>query len=352
MPNWYLGAVLCIAPFFIKVAPQMIAPSSWWFYLKLVSIVSACLYGFAVKRREVIAATLCVAVASFVSSNPYGQFEFIQMDAVFCGLLFFAFMLGQKIDAATVFKSLAFVCIVECAWIWLNYFGVDPFIYYLNIFGATTAKIIQSGNMYANGSLANVNHSAALVAMTLPFLKKKYWVIPILTVLIHGTMFPIVCICLVIAFIFAQKYGKTKFVWLGVLIAAILALIFSSLDAGFAERLKIWKLFYSWSEITLFGQGFGVIPAKFSILSKQVSSETFYNLHNELLETYAIFGIMGLVCLTYLLKPFTKVAKYPEIYACASVILVNSLGNFPFHIAPIFIIFITCYALLINPGEK
>ena len=353
MPNWYLGAVLCIAPFFIKIAPQMIHANSWWFYLKIISILSACLYGFAVKRKEVLIATLCVVATCFVSVNPYGIYEFVHMDATLSGLLFFAFIMGQRVSASAVYGSLAFICLAQCLWLWVEHLGINPFMQYLSAVTSVKAVILKPDSYTVNGSLGHINHSAALIAATIPFINKKFWIIPVITLGIFGSALPIFCGLLAMAIVLAHKFGRVKYVIFAVALAASVSVLFDASIIGTNERLKVWRFFQSWTDISLFGQGFGIIPSRFAqVAQSALGGERFLSLHNELLEIYAIFGIIGVICAGYLLKSMFLKPKYPEVHACALVILVNALGNFSFHVAPIFIIFITCYALLIQSGEK
>ena len=306
MPNWYLGVVLVTAPFFIKIAP-VIAPSlSWLFFIKLVSIVSVCLWGVSVKRKEVYAAALCVAVACFVSSDPYGHIAFIQMDTALSCLLFFAFIMSHKINRNTVYKSLGAICLIQCAWLFLNYLGYDPVSWWLSLFIDFKREVLKPGSYVVNGSLGHINHSAALIAITMPFLKKRFWPIPVAALLAFGSTLPIVCGLLSIAFVLAQKYEKIKYVWLSILAMAFASIKLDSSIIGTNYRLKAWLSFWDWHNHSIIGNGFGYVARFGDYFKASGAPEKFHQLHNELLELYAVFGLLGVAAATYLLKPIIK----------------------------------------------
>lgn len=346
-----MGAALVAAPFFIKIAPVMTQSASWLFFIKIFSVLSVCLWGLTVKRKEVLIATVLVIGACFVTTDAYERFSFVQMETALFSLLFFAFIMGQKIDRSTVYKALGISCLLQSAWLFLNYLGHDPFSWWLSIF-IDFKRESHGAALSPHGPLGHIDHSAALVAITIPFLKKRFWVIPLAAVLISQTALPIVCAIMVGLFTVAQKYNKVKYVWLSVIGLAVVSSMFDTSMIGTNNRLNAWLAFMNWHEFNFFGHGFGYI-VKFGEFYKSTGHpELFYQLHNELLETYAVFGIPGLIGLAFLLKPLLLKNEYGEAYTALSVGLVNCLGNFSMHVAPIFITICVCYALVITGAKK
>lgn len=348
MPNWYLGAVLVTAPFFIKLAPQIVTYGSWSFYLKCVALLSACLFGIQVTKRIKIAALLAFGVA-FTASNPFAEMAWYQFDYVFCSLILFASM--RNLNERTINTSLAIVCILSCAWLWLEKFGIDPAFLWLSSITEIKREILKPGSYVVNGSLGHINHTGALVASTMFFLRKKFWAIPLLTLAVFASSLPIFCVLVGIVFYMFLNNKKVIYALFAVIFILALVSLYSGYSAlGTNGRVEAWKAYFDWGA-NFWGHGYGVIGDKFAQVYKSVSGERFHRLHNDLLEVFAIGGVAWVAGFFYMMKPiFTHKENRPAL-TCCFVLLINSLGNFTFQIAPLLITFLACYTL-ITKGEK
>lgn len=350
MPNWYLGAVLVTAPFFIKIAPFMTPSASWMFYILTVSILSVCLWGIDKGSKVVNLAAITLFITCLNTHDIYNKFAFSQMITAMSCLLFFSFCMGQRINKRFAFYCLSSICLLETSWIGLNMLGIDPFSWILSLFIEFKRESLSVAQV-AHGSLGHINQSGALVAITMPFLDKRFWIFPIVILGLTGSMLPIICSLLVVAFYFLNKIKKADYLWPGIALLAIVSIFMDGSEIGTNNRFEAWKSFLSWHDYSVLGNGFGYIVKFGDYYMKSGHPERFHQLHNELLEVMAVFGLPGLVTLALAIIPIFKIKEYCPLKIALSVALVNCLGNFTLHIAPIFIVISVCYALLIK-GEK
>lgn len=355
MINYFLGIVLLTVPFFIKAAPATTPLDSQEFLFAVFTAIGLCLFGARKSHANIKIMAVALFFFAFLATNPFGHFQRYQLGMSVAGLAFTLLVYGNRkeINPRFLGRIMGAVCLLESCWVFVNRLGADPYHTWLTLNYPGKIAILE-GIIPITGSLGNIGHSGALIACTMPFLGPYFWPFPIVALFIGGSSLPV--ICAVIGALTLMSYLNRNF-W--PLIAGALALFWSGvallcglLDGSYfsdSGRIRAWKLLISDLGFQLWGKGLGWVPEVFS--RHRFGSERFYQAHNEWLELYAIGGLLSVVVALYLLTPVFKNKGNPAVNACLISLLVNSLGNFTFHIAPLFMVFGTCYALQLS-GEK
>jgi hypothetical protein len=349
MINIFLGAALVAAPFFIKDGIQTTTVASQELFLLLAATLGVFCFGIG-KHVNIAIMGIGLFCVAFITNNPFGAYQYYQLIMCIPGLMFVALVYSQqeKSNIKFIGKCLGLVCLIESVWVFAQYAGFNPHAEWLRFLDGTV-QVINFSNRPASGSLGNINHSAALIAVTIPFLRPIFWVVPLVALFVSDSALPV--ICALVAIVSFYSYKSKKYLMLiglaSIIFTSGMALIFGLIpkasyftDSG---RVMAWKQLFKDVGFQVYGKGLGYIPETFS--KKLINGERFLQAHNEWIELYAIGGLLGVGVGVYLILPVFKNKGNAEINACLIALLVNSLGNFTFHIAPLFMIFGTCYAL-------
>lgn len=323
------------------------------FFLKALVILSIAFWGAKITNRSKVLGFLIFG-ASLSASNPFNEIVWHQFDYVICAFILFCSLQNQNYSERIVTKSLAWVCVISCAWIWLQKFGIDLHFEWLSLWNEMKTEVAKPYSYAVNGSLNHINHSLALVVATIPFLKKRFWVIPMATVLYFCTALPLVCMFLGAIFYLSHIKNDRRYLYAtGILTGiAALSLFFIDDSIGSNGRLDAWKAFFNWNGFNIFGEGYGIIQKDFSQVFKTPSGEVFHRLHSDFFEAYAIGGLAWVAAFIYMIKPIFKRNISAPVATCCFILLINSLGNFTFQIAPLLIIFMVCYNLIIKENQN
>jgi len=349
--NIFLGVALVAAPFFFKTAPHSAATLSQEYFFILVTMLGVLFFGIKETHRHFKLMGTCLFVLAFVTSNPFGLFQYYQLCLCITGAAFMALVYSHRneINYKFIGNCLGAICVLESVYLLLQYYGIDPTGSIFKLFGFKY-DVIQKGGGLIAGSLGNINLSGALVACTLPFLKPRFWLVPLITLMLVNSTMPVITALIAILCLYSYKTKNYLFIISGMiaLFLAASALLLGLIPHGSyfsdSHRIMAWKELWKLLGFQLIGNGFGYVPETFSkILFPNVGR--FYQMHNEWVELYAIAGLLGIGVGIYLILPVFKNKGNAEINACLIALLINSLGNFTFHIAPLFMIFGTCYAL-------
>lgn len=358
----FLGVALVAAPFFIMDAPKTDVSFSQNVLLQLLSLIGVVLYGINTKNPRIRLLSVLAAFSVFMSQDPFGPYHLYQMTMVLAGIMFLATLTSNltKRDLSHISKLLALTCIVSSIWVYLECFGIRPYRLilggdYLTHF-SSGGKWVLGSSVNVGGSLGNPNHSGAAIAALIPFLPFYLWPLPIVAIILtKSTMAMIALLASVGSFLYYKYKNPIPLALIGMAIfAGAASLLIGIIPAysflGDTGRMMAWKEAVSKIGFTIFGNGLGFVPSSLKITFS--SGEIFYQLHNEWLETYAISGIVGVLFMAWFIFPVIKDNRMPAINACLIALLVNSLGNFTFHIAPLFIIFSVCFAIQLKETGK
>jgi len=350
MFNYFLGVALVAAPFFIKMGARTTTNVSQEFFLIFSTLVMFFIFGIKKIHLNLKILGLMVAGLSFITHNPFGVSQYYQWMLSISGVVFMMIVCSyaHDIKIKTIEKSFAIICVLESAWIFFQYFGISLHNTWFNLL-VPNGHIQSLNNSAIFGSMGNINHGGALIAVTIPFLPIYLWPIPFIALYLGNGALPV--ICAVIAIIALYSYRREIYLPLKIAACGLFMSALAMVGGLFTEksffygsgRVEAWKLALKDSGISIFGKGLGYVPEIFS--KKEILGEHYFQLHNEWLELYVVAGLLGVVVGVYLILPIFKNRGNPAINACAIALLVNSLGNFTFHIAPLFMVFGTCYAL-------
>lgn len=341
-----MGGGLVLAPLFIISAPRINPVLCQALFLQIFTLVLIAMFGVT-QTRKTSAMLLFAAFIALVPENPFSSYPAYQLAMVFTGILF---IMAIPTNYRIISISLASVCLMQSVWVGLEHLGIDSHREILNALGANISPAAQIKPI--SGSLGNHNPSSALIAMTMPFIPMLLWPVAFAAILYMGSTMGILS-AVVAMVVYLEYSGRIKrvLVKLYALLTALAAIVASGWlsDYGYlgsTGRLPMWKEFIHWMGFSLKGGGLGFVATKWT-QHYDYNGLKFYQLHNEWLEAYSIGGIIGVAFMIWLALPCFK-NKHPAISACLLAGLFNSLGNFTFHMAPLFIVFGACYSLQIK----
>lgn len=206
---------------------------------------------------------------------------------------------------------------------------------------------------------------APFIAMTIPLALyyKKWTVSAVMCLAVILTQSKMGIGALAVALIAYSLMQKSFVIKVLAVVLIMLAVSFSyskilsykSIDSISSGRVGVWadivKDFVSKPDgkmHTVFGWGAGAFNYAFSIRK----DSRFWQAHNEPLEALYNYGLVGVAMIfMFFKKMFTAVSKTPMAIAllCSLlVVLINSLGNFPTQIAPIYLYCLVIIGLLHN----
>ena len=260
----------------------------------------------------------------------------------------------QEKDINGIFKIICITALFQVFWLGIQALKIDPIWHPITAIGDRTV-----GTVALIGFLGNKNVLGAYLALCLPIFRVRWkWGMPfvILGLFISRSSMAIIAGFSGLAFfeIFMAIWQKKikKLICLFVAIIILLTGFFLFVDKPNLDRVVIWKKLvaqtFGWNRIV--GQGMG----RFINLRIYDKTKTRWdNPHNEFLQIYLELGIIGLLLfLGYLIDLFVRLIKFCKtevevmLFAGITVILVNSLGMFPFQLAPTAFLGIVYFGLL------
>lgn len=302
---------------------------------------------------------LFLLLAVFSSVHPvFDKSSYIARNAVLTGCLWY-FMVGRLRLAAWninyIYNGICIIGMINTVFAVMQRYGIDP--YALVTFGAMKSEV--AGKAYS-GLVANPNTLSALLAFSIPAFMRQYWWPGILIVtaglvvakstggLIAGTAG-------ITFYILAAK----RHYYLLIMIGLGALLFFRYVDMpriNGGDRVEKWV--YSLHYIKqhwLTGYGLGHWKTVFYKVHRLYDVTWFSKAHNEFLQGYFEMGLAFiLVVIGYVANVCRRYRREALIQAMALVIIgINSLVNFPFHIATTAMIAVTWMAVLeIKLGDE
>lgn len=205
------------------------------------------------------------------------------------------------------------------------------------------------------GLMSNTNETSALLAFCLPafFRKRWFWFMPMMLLGFINTRVTggvLAAIVMVIVFTFSFKQ---KWVWItGVgscIIGGLLFYLFVD-TPDIINRFNTWKVVWNlYSQKWIMGFGLGHFQNVFvNPVLKAILGANFAQAHNDLLQGVFEMGIGFVVLVCGYFISIIRRANKAAILSLAAItgIVVNSLVNFPFHIAITAMVAITWMAIL------
>lgn len=315
-----------------------------------------------------------VLVTMFSISCIYSGFGSGQMyslayfsAAIFCSI---AFIKAEEHVRVIVLKAVVWSAVVSGFYASVQFFGKDPiFVYAPGIDAHNAIAFFGQKTKYGAFMAIAFGISLFLNYRIIPFLLFAFSLMATSS-MTFGAL-------LVVILIRARHmdYGPLMVkLALGIMISFFLlaVLINPRFDMFFAHgRIEIWKATIdAWlNGGQFFYTGFG--PGSFGVLfpemfQPQVTRQhgIFIQAHNDLIQGLFEFGLIGLICfIPFAVNVFKYYKKFwwgnrkrqKSVKACEAAfvaILANSLGNFPFQLAPHYLIGIASVCLLLKQLEK
>jgi hypothetical protein len=340
--------IICLMPFFIKFGSMGDIRFSQFFLLIALAVTTT--LGTSgndlsktkdISKRKVILSIIAIALIAFLNtSDIYKGLVLSRIIGFSLGLIIFFNLIGIK-SLSKTWYVMAFLCITQSAWIFLQYFGVNLH----HMMAPENFQVLSNINQkwtilpqqVISGSLGHPNLSSAMIAITIPSLfRQGYWKyagLSVIALLLTKSSFGVGTLVITSAFWF---FGTKGVLW--GLFSAIGVFIYGHFYGGFFSnnnRMDVWidgvTLFFRQDFISvIFGNGLGWFPAAFN---KAFTYDSVYNhAHNEYLEVLFAFGIVGLILMVFVFTSFLRMNAPKYLKACFLAISFNCLANFPFHV--------------------
>lgn len=353
MLSHFWGVVVILLPVFLRVQK-----------LVLVSLAQEGLFVFAVTlglllfgiNRKMLTKNLLVvfplSILAFMTfANQYDMYSLQvnwQVFNFYIGLLCFVSILTnfKNEDYERLANYIAVSCLVQCLWPIMGSF--DMSIYDAVMSGWQRANAVGGKWVFGNdfevaGALGQPTRSAVLISITgcALFRKKWLWGLPVviwsLIILESASATIAFSLCAIYALFFRSKKAA---LWGIPVLGALFAysIYFPREFLGANGRFQVWmdSLTLLKGKDILIGKGLGYYADNFPKLFKH--QWNFKHAHNELLDVYVAFGLIGLTIVLYLLGNYFKHVKKGMWFVMGVALLINSVTLHTFHIAPIALI--------------
>jgi len=309
-------------------------------------------------KADFLYSLAAISVISFAaqyfhfSANVIMQFIFVNVGLI----LIPHFISNFEGNYRPILAGMAVACIIQSTWIILNHLGFDPYSLYVHASKMTpTANgLIQSDGPVLEGSMGNPAVSSALIACTIPSLFRRKWIcaLPVCLIGLYFGNSAMSMLSFIVGLFFCCCVFKKRYKTLlaGFLISVGLLIIFRNHPfLADNERFAVWLNCLKMNEglQILWGHGPGFFADNFHKIFNM--KQKFIQAHNEYLEAYVMFGVIGLACIANLLRKITINNKL--IFISLVIFLLNSVGFFTLHIAGTAVIGLITYALSVKKEQ-
>jgi hypothetical protein len=260
-----------------------------------------------------------IVVSSALESTMY----------IFAGCLLYYLVTASKIDKERFYNVICVAALAQMALALCQLIGFDPILVGLQFaFSPGQAKSLLPGHL--TGSLGNNNFLAAYLAISLPFFFRRNWfyAIPFIAFALYksNTTSAVVPAILASVYFFHEKLTKRE-LYLGIFGGILVILAYACFQhTPFYEnpRWKDWIAAIQQMIISPYPVILGMGPG--------AGWGKGYPMHNEWLQCFHQFGVIGLSLLAgYVL---TVYRKNKMLFAAFIIAAINMFGNYSIHLAP------------------
>lgn len=348
--------MLYIAPLFVIPASYAIDPkvSKDLFFIFAVLLSSIC---FGIKK-DANPFRIALVVLSLVIFDVFFSVGHIYQNLCFlCGFMLLA--ISKDIKAKRILPFIQAACLTQAVIVVSQKVGVDVYseiIFFL--FDANKSKVIQEVYPVV-GSLMNPNYAALFIVITLPslFTKKTAFILP-LPLIALSFCGSITAVFAILASLVVLIHHKTKHglkVFIAFAVSTLSALVYSiKFDGVFNDHLRyeVWGNTFKLVNNFILGHGLGFFHDNYS--KTFISYKVWQQAHNEYLEIYVAFGVVGVLIVGALLNVvIQRIIKQKDNTIFAMIVtsaLFCSVTSFPFHISSCAIVAIISLGIL-NQGR-
>jgi len=213
---------------------------------------------------------------------------------------------------------------------------------------------------------ANVSVNATLLSMLLPFAMTPLNIVLVLAaILTTKASIGLIAFCgAVFAYFFIKSANKGKFLLISSVVGTVSFVIFYLIYGATlwtaTGRLPIWEfcLNFTWERQKWFGTGAGTFSHIMPVLQSmkvfnEHPGEYFIYLHNDIIQLFFETGIIGVLLAIIAVGSVVKKAwGNPMLIAYGTAWLINSIGNFPNHLATTTLLTIIYLSIVFQKGEK
>jgi hypothetical protein len=348
----YWGAVAMLLPFYFRFNQYndlRICKNFAFFAAFCASFMLFGIGNLKVNPKTKIS-LLLLSILSWFNHNDFYNGAALEQTVIFNVFLLFLYqMLTFDIKIGIIFNFCRVGAIVQALFFWMHYFKFNPYNPSVEIW-------------FPVGVLGQQTLSAALLAACAPMFLFGGWriALPLIIsgVVISTSAMSLVSLAVGLYIVIFRKFIKSIFFYLTPIIALVACYFLFRHSSFLADnmRYEVWSgILSQFSESSagevLAGRGLG----DFWINSKFIlNGQRFTYVHNEFIESIWAFGVVGTLLILSLLL-YLRNIKSHESFVCLGIIascLVNSYGNFTFHISSIAVILIIAYSYLVTKKSE
>lgn len=332
----YWGVVIVLLPIFYRFT--YLGDGRWhkntlfvW-----VSLLSFILFGSGDRRppKYLLISSSVLAVLGFFNQYSIMSGAVVwQMVSFLCGLglLFQLYSKIDEYDKRILINAFSVAAVIQSVWFISQYFGYDPYYFAIDQYwndgdgvkkmvtaGVETKIVSAKAEISVIGSLGQQTLSGCFLATLMPFLLRKKWIIFIIPALfaLYLTDSAMAIMggiggLLVSGLLYKKPDFKLRYLAVAGLALSWPAYWLMKNVTFFSDQLRlyVWGRVLSWYSgwDVLWGRGLGYVHDTFNVYTP-LRPRWIY-LHNEYLELYAAFGLIGVVCGIVFMLPVIKSNK-------------------------------------------
>lgn len=387
----FWGAVILLHPFFMRLPKlrgyEMNKDLSVNMAFIFAVIFSLAVFGSGPYKRLpkniYISAILIMLVTFFHQPNAYSPAAQTESFMIFSGIALL-FQASTWVDQKSARILMNFMCVsglIQVGYVLLQKiiipkYEMQPIWWVYELFG-TKIKTFNLQNGGASGPLMHSTYSGAMFAMLTPLFLRKNWIF-FLPIMLFG----------VYSMHSAMTYAATAAGLLSVaflrvvnLKGSLTILTILTFTAGYfyltsngtsspelidgtlfddQKRGFIWSRTIEFTHLKMIqpfiGMGTGFYADWFPVFQPMWRTPTFIerwtNPHNEYLFLWVNYGAVGVFGLYCLVRKVVSLSYKDSILGGALMaVIVNAFGNFTMHIAPVALVAILLYCLIISVGQ-
>jgi hypothetical protein len=374
----YWGVALLLLPIFYRVS--FLGDVRWhqhtlFVWLGLVSLV--------LFDRGRVPKSLSIAAAVILVLSYFNQYNMSSSAAIWqtiniavgFGVCFQMISIFDEYDRRLMCNFIGLACIVQVLWFLCQSFGHSPYYWMISSYwgeGVGLKKIVTHGtlkqvvspdsNISMIGSLGQQTLSGAMLAITAPFLLRKWWCLAL----------PLVGYC-----VYLTGSAMTTVSFVGGMLASGLFYIYPHIKIKYCGLAAVWATLptywlienvdffddqlrmFVWGKMLVWYKGFDVLIGRGpgyvydNFRNYLPLSPGWQYLHNEYLEIYGAFGLVGLICLVVFALPVIKSSKSKYFwFGGLSALMINALGSFPMHISATALVGVVIYSMILSKFKE
>ena len=250
----------------------------------------------------------------------------------------FVAVIRSKVRLETFYNVICISAIIQAVLCAFQLNGFDPLIEGIMHWLIPVKRLMPISTMV--GTMGNNNFVAAYLAISLPFFFRKWWwyFIPVIVTLLY---FSYTTTAVVAALIGCAVYFQQLKLIPVFLIGTVLYAFWMDIDGSLMHSIRIDHGRVAWWRNTLANVLTETKTAVFGYGPGSLWGERYKRLHpihNEwvtLLYQYGVIGVWLIIgALSVIYREYFRTKNNRMLISSLTIIVVNMIGNYPFHLAP------------------